>query len=206
MKQKTAIIIGAGIVGLATARALASRGYQVTVFERSEEPVGASVRNFGMIWPVGQPSGVQLDQAMLSRSIWKDICTEAGIWHSEKGSLHLAYRPDELMVMEEFAAAESKHRNCQLLTREQVLHISGAVQEQGLLGGLWSASEMIVEARTAIKAVAAYLAEKFKVTFHYNTAISTVNHPAVFSGKRSWQADEIFICSGIDFDCAVESP
>src|SRR4051812_48480878 len=99
MKQRTAIVIGAGIVGLATARALASRGYQVTVFERSEQPVGASIRNFGMIWPVGQPSGQLLDHAMLSRSIWKEICDEAGIWHSEKGSLHLAYHPDELLVM-----------------------------------------------------------------------------------------------------------
>lgn len=200
MKQKSAIIIGAGIVGLATARALASRGYQVTVFERSEEPVGASIRNFGMIWPIGQPSGVQLDQAMLSRSIWKEICTEAGIWHSEKGSLHLAYHPDELMVMEEFTEAESKHRNCRLLTPEQIVNITGAAQQQGLLGGLWCGSEMIVEARTAIKAVAGYLAEKFKVEFHYNTAISVVNHPYVSSGKRSWQADEIFICSGVDFE------
>ena len=200
MKQKTAIVIGAGIVGLATARALATRGYQVTVFERSEEPVGASVRNFGMIWPVGQPSGVQLDQAMLSRSIWKEICTEAGIWYSEKGSLHLAYHPDELQVMEEFAAAESKHRNCRILTAEQVPDYTGAARQQGLLGGLWCDSEMIVEAREAVKAVAAYLAEKYKVVFHYNTAISAVNHPHVSSGKRSWQADEIFICSGMDFE------
>lgn len=200
MKQRTAIIIGAGIVGLATARALASRGYQVTVFERSEQPVGASIRNFGMIWPVGQPSGKLLDHAMLSRSIWKDICVEAGIWHSEKGSLHLAYHQDELLVMEEFAAAESGHRNCRLLTPEQVLQTTEAAQPNGLLGGLWSDSEMIVEARTAIKGVADYLAQKFNITFHYNTAISVIDHPRVFSGKRSWSADEIFVCSGIDFE------
>src|SRR6187402_3361598 len=72
MKQRSAIIIGAGIVGLATARALALRGYQITIFERSEHPVTSSIRNFGMIWPVGQPSGQLLDHAMLSRSIWKE--------------------------------------------------------------------------------------------------------------------------------------
>lgn len=200
MKQRSAIIIGAGIVGLATARALALRGYQITVFERSEHPVTSSIRNFGMIWPIGQPSGQLLDHAMLSRSIWKEICTEAGIWHSEKGSLHLAYHADELLVMEEFVAAENKHRHCAMLNREQVLAATGAAQPEGLKGGLWSDSEMIVESRVAIKAVADYLAQKFNIQFHYNTAISVIEHPHVYSGKRSWSADEIFVCSGIDFE------
>lgn len=200
MKQRSAIIIGAGIVGLATARALALRGYQITVFERSEHPVTSSIRNFGMIWPVGQPSGQLLDHAMLSRSIWKEICTEAGIWHSEKGSLHLAYQADELQVMQEFVEAESKHRTCKMLSREQVLATTGAAQPEGLTGGLWSDSEMIVESRVAIKAVADYLAQKFNIQFHYNTAISVVEHPHVRSGKRLWAADEIFVCSGIDFE------
>ena len=34
--MKTAIVIGAGIVGLATARALSIRGYQVTIIERHD--------------------------------------------------------------------------------------------------------------------------------------------------------------------------
>ena len=72
MKKKSAIVIGAGIVGLATARALAVRGYSVSVFERNEQAVGASIRNFGMIWPIGQATGPLFERAMLSRSIWKD--------------------------------------------------------------------------------------------------------------------------------------
>src|SRR3982750_908040 len=105
MSKPSAIIIGAGIVGLATARALAKRGYQVTVFERNERAVGASIRNFGMVWPIGQPTGPLFDRALLSRSIWKEVCTEAGIWHDEVGSLHIAYHDDELQVMAEYADA-----------------------------------------------------------------------------------------------------
>ena len=200
MIKPTAIVIGAGIVGLATARALAVRGYQVTVFERNERAVGASIRNFGMVWPIGQPDGPLFERAMLSRSIWKDICTKAGIWHDEAGSLHVAYHDDELLVMEQYAANSSGQRNCALLTPAQTLEKSPSVNPNGLKGSLFSSAEMIVEAREAIGAVAQYLAGKFEVAFYWNTAISRVSTHNVYSGIQTWQADEIFICSGAEFE------
>jgi FAD dependent oxidoreductase TIGR03364 len=200
MSKPSAIVIGAGIVGLATARALAIRGYQVTVFERNERAVGASIRNFGMVWPIGQPSGPLFERAMLSRSIWKQTCVEAGIWHDEVGSLHMAYHDDELAVMTQYADINRSVRDCDLLTPQQALQKSPGVNPDGLKGALWSGTEMIVEARAAIGAVAKYLAEKHDVTFHWNTAISHVEESVVISGNRNWHADEIFICSGVEFE------
>lgn len=78
MPHKTAIVIGAGIVGLAMARSLAERNYRVTVFERNAKAVGASIKNFGMIWPIGQPTGKLFKRALRSKSIWKQVCSEAG--------------------------------------------------------------------------------------------------------------------------------
>jgi len=198
--KKDAIVIGAGIVGLATARALAIRGYSVTVFERNERAVGASIRNFGMIWPIGQATGPLYERALLSRSIWKEICTEARIWHDEVGSLHLAYHNDELQAITEYVDANRQYRDCTLLNPKQALQKSPAVNPDSLKGALWSGDEMIVESRVAVGQVAKYLAEKYDVSFHWNTAISRIVYPSVMSGNNSWEAEEIFVCTGADFE------
>jgi FAD dependent oxidoreductase TIGR03364 len=200
MSKPSAIVIGAGIVGLATARALAVRGYSVTVFERNEQAIGASIRNFGMVWPVGQPAGPLFERAVLSRNIWKQICADADIWHDEVGSLHLAYHNDELQVMEQYANLNKTLRDCALLTPQQTLQKSPGINAEGLKGALWSGTEMILEARAAIAAVALHLTEKYGVTFHWNTAITNVKTSTVKSGNRQWHADEIFICSGVEFE------
>ena len=198
--SKSAIVIGAGIVGLATARALAIRGFKVSVFERNEQAVGASIRNFGMIWPIGQATGPLYERAMLSRSIWKQTCKEADIWHDEVGSLHLAYRDDELQVINEYVDVNKNHRDCAVLTPEMALQKSPAINPHGLKGALWSGEEMIVESRVAVGQVARYLAEKFGVEFYWNTAISEIIYPKIMSGTRAWEADHIFVCSGADFE------
>ncbi|MCF2486679.1 TIGR03364 family FAD-dependent oxidoreductase [Dyadobacter sp. CY347] len=197
--SKSAIVIGAGIVGLATARALVTRGYQVTVIERSSKAVGASIRNFGMVWPIGQPEGTLYNRALKAKSIWKEVLTEAKCWFHEGGSLHLAYQNDELEVIKQFVEV-SAYRPVKVLNAAETLEMSPAVNGNGLLGSLYSADEMIVDPREAIAGVARYLQEKWSVTFHWDTAISQINYPNVLSGSKTWSADEIFVCSGQDFE------
>ena len=195
----SAIVIGAGIVGLAAARALAVRGYDVTVFERTGKAVGASVRNFGMVWPVGQPDGELYERAMLSKAIWKEVAGEAGIWYDEVGSLHVAYTEEEWDVINELAEA-FKHRGCGLLSKEETLRQSAPVVPDGLRGSLYSPTEMIVDPRKAIAAIPEWLNEKWGVQFIWNRAITDIAYPVVYSGKDSWEADEIYVCSGADFE------
>src|SRR5688572_27240432 len=62
-------LVGAGIVGLAHAYHLARAGRRVVVFDRHPLAQGASIRNFGMLWPIGQPAGELRDMALRSREI-----------------------------------------------------------------------------------------------------------------------------------------
>ncbi len=202
MTKKKAIVIGAGIVGLATARALAIKGFSVEVFERHPQAQGASVRNFGMIWPIGQPKGRLYERAIRSRNIWKEMMGIAKLWHGEVGSLHMAYQPEELSVIEEFA---KKNKQYELLTPNGIKSKSNAVVENGLLGALWSNEEMIVDPREAIANLPATLNALYDVRFHWHCAISEINYPKVKTGKQWHEADLIYVCGGPDFETLYPS-
>lgn len=200
MSQPSAIVIGAGIVGLATARALAVKGYAVKVFERTHKAVGASIRNFGMIWPIGQP-GKLYDRALRSREIWKAIGDEGAFWYDTPGSLHLAYHPDEWLVLQELYEQFRTERPVELLTAQAVSERSDAVVQDRLLGGLYSADELIVDPREAIGAIPAYLQEKYGIEFFWGKCVSYISDNTAYIGnEEEYEGDVIFICSGVDFE------
>lgn len=193
-------VVGAGIVGLAHAFHLARRGRRVVVFERSPRACGASVRNFGMLWPIGQPSGAAHDMAQRSREFWTQILTSSGLWHAPVGSLHLAYERDELAVLEEFCTqAKSDGRVCAILSPAQIAARSPAVRTDGLLGALWSPSEICVDPRQVIAGLPGWLEQAFGVRFQFNTAATEYQAGKLAAGGRTWNARRLFVCGGDDF-------
>jgi FAD dependent oxidoreductase TIGR03364 len=200
MTHADVLIVRAGIVGLAHALAFAKRGRSIIVFERNPQAVGASIRNFGMVWPIGQPQGHLYDRALKSREIWLDVSSKAGIYAHEAGSLHLARRPDELAVLEEFVASRPNPRSVQLLTPNQAIEKSPAVIIDGLLGALWSATEVIVDPREAIAKLPAYLSDTYGVQFRFGTAVTAIENGTVTAGGEQWTGDRVFVCSGADFE------
>ena len=195
-------IVGAGVVGLAHAWRAAARGLKVVVFERSPIPCGASIRNFGMIWPVGQPYGRLHDIAMNSRGLWLELARRSNLWLNECGSLHLAHRSDEWTVLQEFHALAVNHGiDVELLSPEHVLQRTQAANPHGLRGGLWSPSELCVNPRDAIRQTALYLQTNPNIEFQFETTIVWVDESELqASDGRRWNADQIIVCGGADFE------
>jgi FAD dependent oxidoreductase TIGR03364 len=201
MNHAEVAIVGAGIVGLAHALAAAKKGVKVVVFDRSLQAVGASIRNFGMVWPIGQPVGQLLDRALRSREIWVEVAAKANFHADQCGSLHLAYREDEMAVLEEFIKTRQQEKyQISLLSPEEITQKSSAVVTNGLLGGLLSETEVIVDPREAIAKIPNFLTQEYGVEFHFQTVVTEISHPNFVAGGEQWTCDRLYVCSGSDFE------
>jgi FAD dependent oxidoreductase TIGR03364 len=201
MNHADVAIIGAGIAGLAMAYQFARQDKKVVLFERNSAALGASIRNFGLVWPIGQQAGLHYQRAMASRRIWKELSAATGLECNETGSLHLAYHKDELAVLEEFVqAAPANGYACELLTPAQVSARSSAVKTSGLLGAMYSPTEMTVNPREASARIAGWLQDQQQVTLRFNTAVNGISMPFIQTATENWKVDKVFLCSGADFE------
>jgi FAD dependent oxidoreductase TIGR03364 len=192
-------VVGAGIVGLAHAYHLARRGRRVVVFERGPRSRGASVRNFGMLWPIGQPPGPLYRMARRSLEIWLEVLAASGLWHDRAGSLHLAYHEDEEQVLREFISLAADERPCELLTARQVRSRFPAVCEAGLRAGLWSPTEVTVDPRQVVGELPAWLARTWGVEFVLGTTVLGYDRPRVVTAAGDWTAEQMLVCTGADY-------
>jgi len=197
-------VVGAGIVGLAHAWSAAERGHRVTIFERSAKARGASVRNFGMIWPIGQPAGIWHQTALVSRDRWLQLGQAAGIWVNPCGSIHLAHHAEEWDVLREFAAqAEQLGFNCRRLNADEVLDRTPAANPKNLLGGLFSTTELCVDPPKAVQQIATWLEQSFSVRLEFETDILALCHIGAnqlirleSSRGRHEAFDRVIVCGG----------
>jgi FAD dependent oxidoreductase TIGR03364 len=199
-RDEDVAVVGAGIVGLAHAWSAARRGYRVTVFERGSTATGASVRNFGMIWPIGQPAGEPRAIANRAREAWLELAREAGIWVNACGSLHLAHREDEWAVLDEFARhAVGLGVACERLGRDAVRRISPAARPDGLIGGLYSPAELCVNPRASLAALPGWLASRYGVRFEFEATVREAVPGLVrATDGRTWRSPRTVVCGGAD--------
>ncbi|MBC7771706.1 MAG: TIGR03364 family FAD-dependent oxidoreductase [Pyrinomonadaceae bacterium] len=192
------IVIGAGIVGLAHALAGAKRGLRVCVFERTSRAIGASVRNFGMVWPIGQPPGPMLDRALASRRIWLECASECPFWAEACGALHVATSKDELGVLEEFADLyPDAGYDMTLLNAPDAVRRNRAIRPDLALGALWTRNELAIDPRQAVRELPGYLARRYGVEFRFESHVRSVYSGVVeLSDGSVIHAPRIAVCSG----------
>lgn len=199
--QTDVLIVGAGIIGLAHAWVAAKSGKTVTVIERHPAATGASIANFGLLWPIGQPAGKMLTLAMRSRELWLELLRESAISHSPAGSLHVACREDEAQVGREFAAlAPDLGYRCSWLDRNAALARSATLIPEKVLGALWSETEITVDPREVLRELPPFLSRRYGVEFRWGCPVLEINHPCVHTSLGDWQTRQIIVCTGSDFE------
>ncbi len=191
-------VVGAGILGLAHALAAVRLRKRVVVIDRDAQANGASVRNFGFVTVTGQESGDCWRRARRSRDVWDEVAPEAGIAIEHRGLAMVARRPEARAVLEAFLETDMAE-GCSLLdpaaARERLPMLAG----DGIAGVLWSSLDLRVESRTAIPALARWLAEAKGVTFLRETLVGAVAPPRIETSRGVVRAERCIVCPNEDF-------
>jgi FAD dependent oxidoreductase TIGR03364 len=138
--------------------------------------------------------------ALRSREIWLDALRAANLNFRPTGSLHVAYQSDEAEVLREFAeVGPGAGYDCEWLTANATLEKSNAVRPEGLLGALWSRTELTVDPREVICEFPQYLRE-IGVEVRYGTPVRRIALPEIDAGPETWEAETAIVCGGDDFE------
>jgi FAD dependent oxidoreductase TIGR03364 len=191
-------VVGAGIIGLATALAAVRRGLRVVVIDRDAQANGASVRNFGFITVTGQERGQMWKWARRSREVWQEVATAADIPVVHRGLWMMVRRSESVRILESFLRTEMAE-GCCLLSATEARRRCPELPARQLAAVLESTVELRVESRTAIPRLAAWLEDAKGVTFVRDTRVLDIDIPAVRTSRGSLQAAAVAVCPGDDF-------
>jgi FAD dependent oxidoreductase TIGR03364 len=201
------LIVGAGILGLSHAYAAARRGLKVTVFERSETPLGASVRNFGQALVTGQPPGPMLELAKASRDIWGQWAQLAGLQLKRNGSYLFARTEAEEHLLEAFCAGRAMEHGYRVeLLRGAALRDVYGGQFSHHRAALHGMDDQQLYSREAIPALIDYLRRELGVEFHFSTLVRDIEPGRLHSTAGTFSAEQIIVCSGHDYQTLLAEP
>ncbi len=124
MDKIDCIVIGAGVVGLAVARAMALKGREVMVLEAANAiGTGTSSRNSevihaGIYYPAGS---LKAQLCVQGKQMLYDYCAQRGIGHSRCGKLIVATSPSQVAQLQGIIAKAAANgiNDLILLSREQ---------------------------------------------------------------------------------------
>lgn len=194
------VVIGAGILGLAHAALAVERGLSVTVIERDDRAVGASVRNFGHCCITAQ-SGELYELAQSARGHWLHYAKCADFWAVESGALVVARTAVELQVLRELAESREAGQ-VKLLPREEVasqLQSTEGTADPAIIGGALLRDDLRVDPRSTVAKLAAWLQDQ-GVNFHWKTSALRFNDGTVHTTRGTIRAGQIIVCVGHDVD------
>ena len=190
-------VVGAGIMGLACARAAAARGLRVVVIDRDAQANGASVRNFGFITVTGQERGMVWNRARRTCALWREVAEQAGIAILQEGLWMTTRRAEAVPLLEAFVKTEMGD-GCEILSPPLARVRSSDLRGSDVAAVLLSANDIRVESREAIPKLAAWLAERHGVVFLRETTVLAATPPRLETSRGWVHAGAVVVCPGDD--------
>jgi FAD dependent oxidoreductase TIGR03364 len=135
---------------------------------------------------------------MRSLEVWIEIADSAKIPIVQRGLLMIARRPEARAVIEAFLQTDMG-AECRLVEPNRLNDYGAGLRAGEFAGALYSPHEVRVESRDAIPQLAAWLAERFGVTFLRETAVHATFPPKLETSRGPVEAEAIIVCPGDDF-------
>lgn len=187
-----AIVIGAGVVGLAIARALALRGLETIVLEAEREPAqhatsrNSEVIHAGIYYAAGS---VKAQTCVAGRRALLEYCAARGVEHRLCGKLIVATSDAELPAL---ADVHARARACGVRLDELAGEDARArVPGLACTAALFSPGTGIVDSHGLVRALWSDAQDRGAVLAR---ATSFVRAEPLAAGLRVWAGDEIVDC------------
>ncbi len=209
MKETTAIIIGAGVVGLACAMELSRRGFTVYILEAGPRIAeGVSSRNSGVIHsPLNYPAqSLKADLCLEGRELLYEWCEKHSVPHRQTGKLIVATTDEETEALESIflAGLNNGAKEIKMISQKEISQL-----QSGITG-----TQALFSPRTGIvdpyELARSYLieAEKNGATLLTQTAVQSVHRRAngyeVETSRGPIQGDVVINSAGLHADEIAE--
>ena len=206
MEQVDAVVIGAGVVGLAVARALALAGREVLILESAEAfGTGTSARNSevihaGLYYPTGS---LKARLCVQGKALLYRYCEARGVSHRRLGKLLVASTEQDLTALEKYR--QQAERDGVVLAPLDARAVRQREPAVRAVAGLWSESTGIIDSHGLMLALLAD-AESAGATLVTLTPVVGVQRCEIASSVAPHRHGLVVQCAGqapMDLNCQI---
>jgi L-2-hydroxyglutarate oxidase len=209
--DETVGVVGAGIVGLATAREIALRrpGTRVVVLEKEHEvAVHQTGHNSGVVHAgiYYAPGSLKADLCVRGVALLREYCRERGVPYEEIGKLVVAVREDELGRMNSlYERARNNHvPDLRKISKEEIRELE---PNAGGVAALHSPRTAITDYPAIARAFAKDVTDsggEVRLGFPVTSLTDVPNGIEVASAQERVRVDRLILCAGLQSDAVAK--